>query len=106
LTRQFAPLGAPLTMANYAVALIQEGAVALEKPAHVERIIRDPEILVGKPVVSGTRISVELVLDHLAGNLDLDDLFAAYPRLTVEDVKAVLDYAREAVELQYRAGRQ
>jgi uncharacterized protein (DUF433 family) len=46
------------------------------------------------------------VLDHLAGNLDLDDLFAAYPRLTVEDVKAVLDYAREAVELQYRAGRQ
>ena len=41
-----------------------------------------------------------------AGNLDLDDLFAAYPRLTVEDVKAVLDYAREAVELQYRAGRQ
>ena len=62
-----------------------------------DRIIRDPAIQGGKPIVKGTRIPVELVLGHLAGNLDLDDLFAAYPRLTVDDVKAVLAYARETV---------
>ncbi|MFN8592520.1 MAG: DUF433 domain-containing protein [Thermomicrobiales bacterium] len=80
--------------------------MALELPATEERIIQDPGILVGKPVVRGTRISVEIVLDHLAGNLDLDDLFAAYPRLTVDDVKAVLAYARDVVDSHYRIGRQ
>ena len=68
-----------------------------------ERIIRDPKILVGKPVVKGTRISVELVLEHLAGNPDLDDLFAAYPELTLDDVRAVLAYARAAVEQDRQA---
>ena len=63
-----------------------------------DRIIQDPKILVGKPVVKGTRIPVELVLAHLADNPDLDDLFAAYPRLTHEDVKACLQYAHDAVE--------
>ena len=65
---------------------------------YTDRIVQDPEILVGKPVVKGTRLSVELILGHLAENPDLDELFAAYPRLTVEDVKAVLAYAHDAVE--------
>lgn len=63
-----------------------------------DRIIRDPEIMVGKPVVKGTRIPVELVLKHLEENPDLNDLFAAFPRLTMEDVKACIAYARAAVE--------
>ena len=54
--------------------------------------------MVGKPVVKGTRIPVELVLQHLEENPDLQDLFAAFPRLTREDVKACLGYARKAVE--------
>jgi uncharacterized protein (DUF433 family) len=62
-----------------------------------ERIVRNPNILVGKPTVRGTRISVELVLHFLADDPNLDELFAAYPRLTVEDVKAVLAYARAVV---------
>jgi uncharacterized protein (DUF433 family) len=62
-----------------------------------ERIITDPAILVGKPVVKGTRIPVELVLKHLAQNPDLAELFAAYPRLTPEDVKACLAYAQVLV---------
>ena len=45
----------------------------------------------------GTDIPVDSVLSHLAENPDLNDLFAAYPRLSVEDVKAVLAYARDAV---------
>lgn len=68
-----------------------------EHPAYEERIVVDPNVLVGKPVVKGTRISVELVLDQLADNPDLGELFAAYPRLTVEDVKACLAYAKALV---------
>lgn len=62
-----------------------------------ERIIQDPSILVGKPVVRGTRIPVELVLDYLANNPSFDELFAGYPRLTMEDVRACFAYAAEKV---------
>jgi len=69
-----------------------------------ERIVMDPAVLVGKPVVKGTRIPVELVLARLAENLDLADLYAAYPRLTPDDVKACLAYAQVAVSRR-RASR-
>lgn len=62
-----------------------------------ERIVRDPEILVGKPVVRGTRIAVEVVLDYLAHNPSFTELFADYPRLTIEDVQACLEYAQGLV---------
>jgi uncharacterized protein (DUF433 family) len=68
-----------------------------------ERIVQDPEIMVGKPVVKGTRIPVEIVLGKLAENPDLDELFAAYPRLTIEDVRACLQYAQAAVSRRKRA---
>jgi len=70
----------------------------LEPLWYRQRISVDPTIMVGKPVVKGTRIPVELVLKHLAQNPDLDDLFAAYPQLTLDDVKACLEYARAVVE--------
>ncbi len=53
--------------------------------------------MVGKPTIKGTRIPVEVVLAKLAENPDLEDLFAAYPRLTMDDVKACLEYATTAV---------
>jgi uncharacterized protein (DUF433 family) len=62
-----------------------------------ERIVSDPKILVGKPVIKGTRISVELVLDRLAFDLDVETLLLDYPRLTLDDVKACLDYASAVV---------
>jgi uncharacterized protein (DUF433 family) len=68
-----------------------------EQPVNSKRIIQDPEIMAGKPVVKGTRIPVERVIAHLAHNPDLNDLFAAYPELTVEDVKACLAYAHAAL---------
>jgi uncharacterized protein (DUF433 family) len=71
--------------------------MAMEPPGDTNRIIQDPEIMVGKPVVKGTRIPVERVIAHLAHNPDLNDLFAAYPELTVEDVKACLAYAHAAL---------
>jgi uncharacterized protein (DUF433 family) len=54
--------------------------------------------MVGKPVVKGTRIPVERVLAHLAQTPDVDDLFAAYPELTIDDVKACLSYAHTLLE--------
>ena len=67
--------------------------------ADEERIVRDSSVMVGKPVVRGTRIPVELVLEQLAFNLDLDDLFGAYPALTWEDVSACLRYSEPQIRL-------
>jgi uncharacterized protein (DUF433 family) len=64
------------------------------------RIVQDSEILVGKPVVKGTRIPVELVLAKLAANPDVRELFLDYPRLTLDDVRACLDYAAMLVHQQ------
>lgn len=63
-----------------------------------DRIVINPEIMAGKPVVKGTRVPVELVLKRLSQDLNLETLFAAYPRLTLEDVKACLAYAEAIVE--------
>ena len=60
-------------------------------------MMQDPEIMGGKPVVKGTRIPVERVIAHLTQHPDLNDLFAAYPELTVEDVKACLACAHAAL---------
>jgi uncharacterized protein (DUF433 family) len=80
---------------------LKEVATVTAERSHSEaRIVTDPKILVGKPVVRGTRIPVELVLSRLAENPDLDELFADYPRLTVDDVKACLAYAKALVEKQ------
>lgn len=68
---------------------------------YAERISQDPAVMVGKPVIRGTRITVELVLGKFAHDLDLEDLFAAYPELTIEDVKAALLFARAAVMEDY-----
>ncbi|CAN5435277.1 MAG: DUF433 domain-containing protein [Actinomycetota bacterium] len=63
-----------------------------------DRIVVSPEIMVGKPVIRGTRIPVELVLKRLANDLDPETLLRSYPRLTREDVKACLAYAHALVE--------
>jgi uncharacterized protein (DUF433 family) len=72
--------------------------MAEEQYTYKDRITINPHVMVGKPVVKGTRIPVELVVAHLANNPDLNDLFAAYPELTLEDVKACLAFAFHAVE--------
>ena len=62
-----------------------------------DRITADPRILSGKPVVRGTRIAVDLVLEELAQNPAIDELLAAHPDLTRDDVQACLAYARAIV---------
>ena len=76
--------------------------MAKEQPIYRDRIVMDPEIMVGKPTVRGTRIPVELVLKRLAQDLDLQSLFESYPRLTEDDVKACLEFA-EAKVRRHRA---
>ncbi|MEA2598752.1 MAG: hypothetical protein QOF01_5221 [Thermomicrobiales bacterium] len=68
-----------------------------EKSRDQGRVVQGPEIMVGKPVVQGTRIPVERVIGQLAENHDLDELFASFPELTIEDVKASRADARTAV---------
>lgn len=58
-----------------------------------ERIVIDPDICNGRPVVRGTRISAQTVLELLAAGDSIEDLLADYPALTREDVQACLDYA-------------
>ena len=60
-----------------------------------QHIVVDPAILVGKPVVRGTRISVEIILDRLADGWSQDDILAAYPQLTREQVLAAVRFALE-----------
>ena len=58
-----------------------------------ERIIIDPNILVGKPVVKGTRLAVEFIIDLLAQGWSEAEISRNYPGLTHEDIQACLNYA-------------
>ena len=62
-----------------------------------ERIEINPEVMLGKPVLRGTRIPVELLLRKLAEGATVEDLLDAYPRLTAEDIRAALAYAADSV---------
>ena len=60
-----------------------------------DRIVIDPKVLVGKPVIRGTRISVEFIIDLLARGWSVDDVLREYDHLRGEDVQACLLYARD-----------
>jgi uncharacterized protein (DUF433 family) len=62
-----------------------------------DRIEIDPKVMMGKPVIRGTRIPVELLLRKLAEGATEADLFDAYPRLTREDIQAAIGYAADTV---------
>ena len=59
----------------------------------LNRITTDPNILVGKPIIRGMRMSVEHVLKMLARGISHEDIFAEYPFLVEDDIKACLLYA-------------
>jgi uncharacterized protein (DUF433 family) len=63
-----------------------------------ERISIDPDVLVGKPVVTGTRIAVEFVIDLLARGYTKEQILAQYDHLTNDDVQACLAYAAEVLQ--------
>ena len=63
-----------------------------------ERISIDPDVLVGKPIITGTRITVELVIDLLARGYTKEQILAQYDHLTGDDVQACLAYAAEVLQ--------
>lgn len=63
------------------------------RPDYLDRVTVDPDILVGKPVITGTRIPVSLVLNLLAHDYTFDRIVEAYPILTAEDIRAAIAYA-------------
>lgn len=63
-----------------------------------EWITITPDVMVGKPVIKGTRMQVELVLGKLAAKPDLQEFFLDYPELTLDDLKACLAYANHLVQ--------
>lgn len=62
-----------------------------------DRIEMDPKVMLGKPVIRGTRIPVELLLRKLGEGATDEDLLDAYPRLKREDIRAALAYAADAI---------
>ena len=63
-----------------------------------DRISVDPNVLVGKPIIKGTRIAVEFLVELLAEGWTYDEILKNYPQLTADDVQAALHYAAEVMK--------
>ncbi len=64
-----------------------------------ERIVVEPKILVGKPIIKGTRLAVEFIIDLLAQGWSTEDIIENY-QITAEDIRACLSYASEALKTE------
>jgi uncharacterized protein (DUF433 family) len=64
-----------------------------------ERIVVDPNILVGKPTIRGTRLAIEFIIDLLAQGWSTEDIIENYC-ITIEDIRACLSYANEALKAE------
>jgi len=64
----------------------------------LDRIIIDPNILAGKPVIKGTRIPVYLIIELIANGMTTKEILKEYPELKQEDIKAALLYASKLLE--------
>jgi len=63
----------------------------------MQKIVSDPKIMMDKPVILGTRITVELILEKLAAGETSEQILEAHPRLTDEGIKAALAFAAQAL---------
>jgi len=64
----------------------------------LDRVVVDPNILAGKPVIKGTRIPVYLIIELIATGMNIKDVLKEYPELKEDDVKAALLYASRLLE--------
>jgi uncharacterized protein (DUF433 family) len=60
-------------------------------------ITRNPNIMLGKPVIKGTRITIELIMRKLAGGFTIDDLLTNYPHINKDQIFAALEYAADLI---------
>jgi len=77
-----------------------EGRVVneMERSKLLERIVIDPKVMVGKPVIRGTRLTVQYILGLLAHGATVDEILQEYEGLTREDILACILFAAEALE--------
>lgn len=68
------------------------------KQALLDRIEINPKVMVGKPVIKGTRIPIDLILKMLSQGISTEEILKEYPHLTKEDIQAALAYAALALE--------
>ncbi len=89
---------APADGGTFKIATVHEGGLTLKAC----RIKSDPQIMMGKPVIRGTRITVELLLRRIAGGATLDELLGDYPQLSREDIQEALVYAANFLRTKTR----
>jgi uncharacterized protein (DUF433 family) len=70
----------------------------MEDKRLLERITVDPKVMVGKPVICGTRIPVALILKMLGQGIPAEEILREYPRLKEVDIRAAIAYAARVVE--------
>ena len=63
----------------------------------LERIVIDPEVMAGKPIIKGTRIPVDLIVRLVAQGMSFEEILEDYPHLIKEDIQAALAYAADVV---------
>jgi uncharacterized protein (DUF433 family) len=66
-----------------------------------DRIDINPKVLVGKPVIKGTRIAVEFIMELLANGWTYEQILHSFPHLTQEDIQAALHYATEVLKQEH-----
>lgn len=71
------------------------------RPIYENRIIKDPAICAGEPVIKGTRVRVKIILDNLAEGHSAEGIVKSYPTLTLEDVHAVIAFAAASAADDY-----
>lgn len=69
------------------------------------QIVSNPKILGGKPVIAGTRISVELILDRISAGMNEKEILIDYPHLTTEQIQAAVAYAKKIVAQKSKPAR-
>lgn len=60
-------------------------------------ITRNPEVMLGKPVIKGTRITVELIMRKMASGYAIDDILQQYPHLKTQQIQAAFEYAADMI---------
>jgi uncharacterized protein (DUF433 family) len=60
-------------------------------------IVRNPEIMLGKPIIKGTRITVELIMRKLASGFSIEDIISSYPHVNKQQIYAALEFAADLI---------
>lgn len=71
-----------------------------------DRITVSPEICHGKPCIEGTRVMISIIVDWLAAEATFDEIIDAYPSITREDIKSVLEYTKALIKNQQLADKE